>query len=414
MVDMKEFVRVILRFDEGGQILGGRFQPINDIFEYFFGQIKKKGAKLVFFWRVGGGINHYRTHVEVFDRIRNHRSLKEFLLNKRRQFEKDPNAMNPDERLCFNLTQISKIYGDIFVTSQLDEGAILSYARQNRNDVLSLITRNTDYLMFDDDFEFWSLSNIQIFEFKILKFDRDNLRKKLRLSCLQMQLLNAISHLNPEDKQRICGNYDIFGGLTPYVRRQKSSSSGYDVSQLTGDFTEAQRERISNQLKRTFETNICTGSLSDDTIEIVSEWAKTDANFDSVAQVYRNNIYFAYKLMNETATVHKDLLFIDFDELDSAQYVDLVTDIILKLCGIIFKDVRGRPEFRSITITKDDKVLSRTQKLKIIYPPGQCNLPSNYKYFITEYLTKKSYFNYFLKKMFRFISKSQTFDLRRE
>lgn len=50
MVDMKEFLRVISKFDAGGLVLGGRYQPISDMFEYFFGEIKKAGANLVFFW----------------------------------------------------------------------------------------------------------------------------------------------------------------------------------------------------------------------------------------------------------------------------------------------------------------------------------------------------------------------------
>lgn len=103
--------------------------------------------------------------------------------------------------------------------------------------------------MFDDDFEFWSLSDVQIFEFKIMKFDRDMVKEKFGLNSMQMQLLHAISNLKQDKKRQICGTHDcdLLRGCTPYVKQQKmDESNGYDVSQLTGNLTEAQHVRIAN------------------------------------------------------------------------------------------------------------------------------------------------------------------------
>lgn len=369
MVDTKEFLRIILKFDEGGLILGGRYQPINDLFEYFFGEIKKCGANLVFFWRLGdGNTNRYMTNNEVFDFIKNHESLEEHLHDEKQQIRK--NALRPCERYWYNLIQISKNYGDVFVSYGMDIGTILSYARQHCDDILALVTRNTDYLVFDDDFEFWSLSDVHIFEFKIMKFDRDIMVEKLGLNSLQMQLLHAISNLEPEAKREISGKYfcDLLHGCTPYVKRQKYDANGYDVLQLTGNLTEAQREQISNDLKRMNKLNSYTASLDDDICDIKDIKYKTKI---CVMQFYKHNLYFAYKLMNEMSTIQKDLTFIDLRQPNSAHFVHFVANTTLKLWGVLFKHIKldMHPETRLVATATNGTI--EPIKMNIIYPPSK-------------------------------------------
>lgn len=178
MVDMKEFVRIISKLDNGGLMLGDRFQPVHDMFEYSFGQIKKSGAHLVFVWRLHEGrysdSNRYMKNYAIFDCIRNRQSLKELLKNEN-QRRTQQSTLRPYERMSYNLIRLCENYGDVIAS--LDESAIVSYGRKHRQDVLALITRNTDYLVFDNDFEFWSLSNLQMDAYKIVKFDRAALKQ---------------------------------------------------------------------------------------------------------------------------------------------------------------------------------------------------------------------------------------------
>lgn len=49
VVDLNAFVRSIAGIDREGYILGVRFDFINALSNYFFGDIKKSGANFVFF-----------------------------------------------------------------------------------------------------------------------------------------------------------------------------------------------------------------------------------------------------------------------------------------------------------------------------------------------------------------------------
>lgn len=258
MVDMKEFVRILSKFDDGGLVLGGRFQPVHDIFEYFFGKIKENGAQLVFFWRLDEGrffdCKQYARNDDVFDCIRSHQSLKEHL----------GHTLRPCERMYYNLIQISENYGDAIFSCAWDYSSILSYGRQYRHDVLALITRDTEYLVFDNEFEYWSLSGLQISELEIVKFDRVAIYEMFGLNSMQMQLLCAISQSAPQERIRICGDVDLVRGCVPYVKRQEYGSNGYDVSELTGNFTEAQIKQISYGLNKMRKANSFIGSVDDE------------------------------------------------------------------------------------------------------------------------------------------------------
>lgn len=381
MVDMKEFTRFILQLDEGGLILGGRFQPINDLFEYFFGEIHKKGAKLVFFCCLSEGkysdINQHRKNYAIYDCIRKHQSLKDHLHNEQRLFgnvgKKEISAwsLRPFERIWYNLIPIAEKYGEVFMNYAFGLREIFSYARQNKGDVLALITRDTSYLIYDDEFEFWSLSKLQILALKIEKFDRQALKKVFGLNSLQMQLLSIIAHLEPEEKRRICGNDDLLRGCTPYVKRQKYGPDGrYDVTQWKNTFNDAQLKKMSSQLNHMGELNSSTAPSKHDINDLkrIKKWTKTDKSFESIMQFCKSNIYFAYKLMNESTTIPKDWSFIDLREPHSAQFIELLTNITLKLCGIIFKDVKKQPKDQLVATITNNTIVS--ERKEIVYPPG--------------------------------------------
>lgn len=214
---------------------------------------------------------------------------------------------------------------------------------------------------------------MRIFEFKVVKFDRHALKNELGLNSLQMQLLWPISQFEREEKIRIGGNYDVLRGCISYVKRQKCGSNGYDVSRLTGNLTEDQLEQISCELNKMCRMNSFIGSVDDDiyNVELIEDLKKTDTNFKLAMQFSKKKMYFAYKLMNESSTFQKDLLFIDLRQQNSVKFVEFVANITLKLCGIVFKDVdlEKRPKTRSVA-TVADGAIEPIEK-NIIYPPSK-------------------------------------------
>lgn len=386
---MKPFLQFLLKCDEGGMILGGRFQPIIDIFEYFCGEIKKKGANLVFFWRLIEGklyyIDEFMTNNEAYDCIKNHQSIKEYLSNEKLSYDKP----RPHDRIWYNLIRISQKYGEIYLNYASEGGPILAYARQNKTNVLSLITRETDYLIYNDEFEFWSLSNFQLFEFKIVKFDRHILNEVFGLNSLQMRLLYAMSLFEPEDMECIFRDNNSLQGYIAYVKQQihlDHNLSWNSILRLTGDLTAAHKKKISKRLNRLHRINSYCTSSDDDFyyLQITKHLSRTTSNFNSMMKFYKNNIYFAYKLMDEWTTIQKDLLYIDSRESNAKEFVELIAYITLKLSGILFKDTYlKRPVNFNKPISKSRMVATlsndnfkntkdtRTQR-DIIYPPRMC------------------------------------------
>lgn len=268
------------------------------------------------------------------------------------------------------MIRICENYGEVIV-SCTDESAILSYGRRNQDNVLALLTRDTSFLVFDDKFEFWSMSYLLVREIKVAKFDRQAIKNVFGLNSTQMQLLCAVSQFEYDGKRRIFGNANLLWGCTPYVKRQKCGANGYDISQLTGNFTAEQVESISKTLEEMEQMNNAGSVIDDVCIESIEDLKKTDPNFKWSLQFCKKKMYFAYKLMTEPMTIPKDLLFIDLREPDGAEFVALVVNITLKLCGILFKDVvlDKRPKTRSAAAVSNGAI-SPTEK-DIIYPPSK-------------------------------------------
>lgn len=121
---------------------GGRFQKFNEILDYFFGEMKRSGADLVFIARIQEG--------RYID-IRLYKSL----------------SLRPTERIWYNmLHSICSKYGRVITTYGLDKRSILSYARENR-DIMALITRKTEFLVHKGDFKIWSLTKVKFRHLKI-------------------------------------------------------------------------------------------------------------------------------------------------------------------------------------------------------------------------------------------------------
>lgn len=378
VVDLKEFIRAITGVDEGGLILGGRWEHINQIFDYFFGEIQKMNAHLVFICQLNEGkyrdINHFWNNNDVFDCIKYHKSLKSHL-----EFEKTQarhSTLRPIERFNYNLMTLCRKYGQVYANYGLNRRAILTYTRQNQREVLAVMTRNTEFLVFNDDFRFWSLSDIDFCGLKIWQFCRQKLNDALKLNTKQMQLLCVLSQLKMVREMLISekeGRFDFFTACVSYVKRQQCGPNGYDVSQLTGPFTEAQRKDIESDLEGLSNVDNYEESWTEDYYynEFLSDLAKNDAEFNLVLQFCKNNIYFVYKLMNEILTVQKDLLFIDLHQEDSGAYIDMIAEVTLKLFGTAFKDINPekRPNTRTVYLSVNGK--AKFVEKEIIYPCGK-------------------------------------------
>ncbi|XP_055304272.1 uncharacterized protein LOC129569461 [Sitodiplosis mosellana] len=379
MIDVKEVVKFSCKIDEGGLVLGGRYQKISEILDYFFCEIKKANADLAFFIRLDEGrhedVDQFQPIFPAYDGIIRNKSLKCEGSGRMHKQMDCTSELRPTERILYNfMHSICSKYGQVYIDYGLRVRGILAFARENRKNVMCLITRNTRFLVFERDFEYWSLSDVQFCEMKIAKFSRQKLKEIIELNVEQMQLLHAITQLEMDVSNRLIGGHDKrnrFHKICDYVKKQEYRPNGYESSQLTGDLTEEQRNLVEKRLASAMTANNYAGNWTDDIHDgLILDLVNNDESFNLVLQFCKANLYFAYKLMNEKLTIQKDLLFIDIRRPDALPFIDLVISVTMKLCGIIFKDVEPdkQPKTRAVKIKRIFEEESVESEVDIEYP----------------------------------------------
>lgn len=431
VIDLIQLIRVVEQLGEDELVIGGRHQKYNEILIYFFGEIKASNAKLVFFAQLDDerfkDINEFVPSFAEYDNIGKYGKLKkpakhdrmtkktqksmgslrpnaklvfsaqlddehfeninEFLpsfadgkLKKPAQHgrmtRKKPKLMGllrPNERLWYNILHICAKYGEVKSTYGLRARAILAYFRANSDEVMAVITRNTEFFVYDTDFEYWSLSDLEFTHLKINRFCRKTLKSVLGLNSHQMQLLEAIS----EDEilaKLIKKGVSPFLGMVEYVKMQICGANGYDLSKLTGRLTIQHLEVMEESISEIKDLNSYSGSWNADIYnETVADLVKNNKNFEKVLKFFQENISFAYKLINETTSGPKDLLFIDVRQSKSVQFINLVNKITMKMIGLAFKDVQPekRPRTRTIQTKRHFNQKAEESEMEIIYPTSE-------------------------------------------
>lgn len=183
-------------------------------------------------------------------------------------------TLRPSDRTKFNLlTSICSKYGQIETYHGMSKRSIITYSRQNK--VMAAITRNTEYLVHDGDFEYWCLADVHFCELKIAHYNRRKLYEAFGFSNhQQMQLLLAVSKITSYEKK------NPLLDRVEYVKQQQFGINGYDVSILTGDLSEDERNKISNEMTYLKNFNDYNGNWNDDIYyDLVLDLTKTDEQF---------------------------------------------------------------------------------------------------------------------------------------
>lgn len=360
IIDLKELNKILgdranrQQSFEAALTNGGRFQKFNELLEYFFGEMKGTGANLVFIARLNEG---------------RYKDVKAF----------KSSSLRPNERLWYNmLHSICSKYGDVHVNYGMDKCAILAYARENQANVMALITRNTEFLVYDGDYQLWSLADVNFRHLKIAQFHRENIYATLEVDTEQLQLMLAISELNPSTQRVLVGEKEPkLPVLIRFVQQLQRRRNGYDINQLATNLSENQRNELENELSKVLSIknfNGIPGILNEDIYNgLILDLVNNDEPFDLVLQFCKQNIYFAYKLMNETSTIQKDLLLIDICQPEALLFIDIVIDVTMKMCGIIFKDVESdkKPDTRSVKFQRIRGEPAVQYEMDIIYPTSK-------------------------------------------
>lgn len=370
IINFNHFVKILAKIDRNSLIIGGEYDSYNKKITKFFDKLRECNAKLVFFIRPF--LNHMdkKTIFDAYDHaVRN--SLDRFKTDLEKMGKHFP--WHLDKRFLYNLVQICSEYGEIHTLCNGITFNIVQYARQHQDEVLAMIQHDTDYLLFEGQYQYWSLADLDILRFKTKKYCRDILYKRIQLDFTkQCQMLSALSRLNRDSVDNLVRDIKteeksgktIFK-IATYIRNVEDLNSLESIaSDIFGEnYTTDQLKEIQHELSR-FE---------------MSEPDNLDGhnqNFRDLIDFFlEKNLYFAYGLAVGTVSTNQTLVYIDLRQEDSSEFIELMTTILMKQCGIVFKDMEERPLLRAVEIHRSIDAKNNDESDEaIIYPPRKLQL----------------------------------------
>lgn len=374
IINLKDFVKVLGQIDDDSLITGGKYDMYNNKFEKFLRELKEIcGANLVFFCRPFLHDMEEDVILEAYDRVaqKNLKAFQNHMMIKERR----TSPWHLDKRVLYNFVQISAKYGKVYTEHTKNSQKLMKYALDHPDEVLAMIQHDNDFLLYDHiQYQYWSLADLNISQLTTKKYCRKTMYKELRLSTPQSHLLAAMMKLkgaHPDVILKLCDKIECdekpkpLFRLAKYVRGKTFGPHGFDLNEIATEifgagYTERDKALIQDELSR-YDLN-----LEDERLE-------SNQISDEIVEFCKKNLYFAYGLIVEDITTNQSLAYIDLRRRESTRYVNMVVTVLLKLCGILFKDgqVEERPKTRQIKIKRNIADDAVPVEENIIYPSSK-------------------------------------------
>lgn len=180
------------------------------------------------------------------------------------------------------------------------------------------------------------------------------------------EFLGGLTQSNDDSKKR-----GKIVNVAAYVKRQEfelvNKKPKYDLNQISrdvfgADFTLEQLNSIANGLE-CYNLNF---------EEVMSRTGYRDpAQRNSFLKFCKTHDSFMFKLATDAIFIVKDITYIDYRNYKSKNFAELVIPILMKVCGILYKDNPRRPVVRKICMKHAHDEPSKLTEETIIYPPSK-------------------------------------------
>lgn len=386
LIDLKEFPRMLLQKDKIGIILGGNYDRYNKMLQQFLESIDRIGAKLMFFMP---GRQHsddlqylipkmeetYSNAVEMLDNIDGQFDLREYLREKKLY---DHMRMEPS--FDFNIKKLVSDFGRFCVTHEQHNQEIAQYANRNVDNVLAIMTNQTDFLAFSGgNYEYWRANSIDPYEMKCHRYNKDRLYEKFgfRNGQVQMRLFSALCRSIFLPKYAIA---DFLSRLAEANENPHQNGTIWNVSAYVRDqFIWNTNDKMPYNLKQISCDVFGNNYLQEQYDSIARGLAYYSLvveltpipELNAFLQHCKNVNLFAYKLATDDIFNVKDISYIDFRCCKSKSYAELIIPFLMKLCGILFKDDEPLPTDRKICMKHAHDELPKITHESIIYPTSE-------------------------------------------
>lgn len=342
------------------------------------------GADLVFFCRPflnALGSNIVR---EAFDYAAKN-ELAEF-----RQFQEETkrnrHPWHIDNRFLYNLMNICADYGEVHTHLFTITQRIVDYTRKNQ--VLAMIQQDTAFLLFDANYQYWSLMDLDIVKFTTKSYCRITLYRLLDLTTQESQLLAGISRLCGKAQANYWKFYKIPGGSPTDNRLPKMAHYVKKLEIGENDWRTEHLERVVHDIHgkmNNVHLKALEKELSRYNTKYKIEFERDDQYSYDFVKFCNEKLYFAYGLLMEV--IHNDvssiqaLAYIDLEREDSKGYIDLAVKMLLKQCGVLFKDYPSEAQPQTRLVQYERKIIQKGATIEtinvvekeeaIIYPPSK-------------------------------------------
>lgn len=178
-------------------ILGGRYSCIIERIQNFFQKIIDAGAKLVFFknsklyvddqadkWCQRQDVK-YKKQIEVMDMIKAKKPFSEIVSC----LANDLSMMGNSSNIT---STVMKEFGEFHrIIQNLDYGCCVA-SHATDNNALAVISNNSNFLIYEGNWKYWSLRDIRMEEMTTIEFSRLALLKDLGLTWKNMPLFATL------------------------------------------------------------------------------------------------------------------------------------------------------------------------------------------------------------------------------
>lgn len=174
-------------------LCGGSSNEFDRAMENWFIRLKKCGAELVFIQDVGidkedrwieRRNKDFQDYLEIYKDIENKKSLADLKI--------EMENFKWGWKVSPNLAPIASKYGKYLFArvGQARDREIAIYAK--RHNAMAIFSADTDFLIFEGDWKFWNLKNLDFEEFTAMEYDRSAIDELLSLSAQHRPMLATL------------------------------------------------------------------------------------------------------------------------------------------------------------------------------------------------------------------------------
>lgn len=373
---------MVVQRDETGLICGGRHQLYIRAIRKFLTNLQDTGVKLIFF-APGTKLNdapqifipkreeEYQKYIKLLDRIDQGVPIRRIIQQKNRKV-KDIRATHSIE---YNATIVCKQFGEVYFNYVRHNQEIAHYAQKHKDDVMAIIAGDTDFLVFEGDYQYWPAIDMDLREMTGIRVCRQTVWNELDVSPQQLALIGALAgsfYLPPsvgllkEFYKNHVQREETFSkipDLAAYVRKIAQTPTS-DANRVTFDLERVAKDIFGDdygeEQMNTIENGLTVYNLNF-RIPIIS---------DSFHRQLRRNHCFLYKLLTDDIFNIRDIMFIDYRNFRSRTYAELIMPVLQRLMGHMFSEKRNTGFTRKICMK-----FSHEDPFEIVdetpcYPPG--------------------------------------------